>query len=234
MHQGIWAILCVFLKSHPVRDHATPGCSWVHFVSSCLYFVSYDTDTTDWNQTKTSARLRSGVDRLVIWPIRLQTQVMSPSSASTSVASARRSIFRPERAASSWRVTQWIPAPGNWLRTWITKQLFQGFSNLCLGRREIETWSLCKHWETDKISINSLNGKLNRPFAEKSCFSKDYAELKQTWRSNIAKRGILILLSVRLIRSLNPNDYNYNRRITGMIRLKERRWVCVEDLGNEE
>ena len=39
-------------------------------------------------------RLRSGVDRLAIWPIRLQTQVTSPRSAS--VASTRRSTFRPE------------------------------------------------------------------------------------------------------------------------------------------
>ena len=45
----------MFLKSRPI----TLGCSLVLFVPSCLYFVYYDTDTTDWNQTK---------------PIRLQIQ----------------------------------------------------------------------------------------------------------------------------------------------------------------
>ena len=79
------------------------------------------------------------------------------------------------------------------------------------------------------MSVNSLNGKLNEPLEEKSWLSNDYSKLKQTWRSNIGKRGILILLFVRLVRSLNPNDYSYNRRINELIRLKERRSVCVEN-----
>ena len=55
--------------------------------------------------SKTPVLLRSGVDRLATWPIRLQTQAMSPSSAPTSAASTRRSTFRPERAASTQRMT---------------------------------------------------------------------------------------------------------------------------------
>ena len=42
-------------------------------------------------------------------PIRLQTQVMSPSSASTSAASIRGSTFRPERAASTCGMTRQSP-----------------------------------------------------------------------------------------------------------------------------
>ena len=61
-----------------------------HLLPHCL------TDATDWNQIRPPVQLRSGVDRLAIWPIRSQTQVMSPSSASMSVASTRRSTFRPE------------------------------------------------------------------------------------------------------------------------------------------
>ena len=45
-------------------------------------------------------------DRLPIWPIRLQTQVTSPSSASTSVASTRRSTFPPEISFSSKSTTR--------------------------------------------------------------------------------------------------------------------------------
>ena len=41
-----------FSKSLPTRDHATPGCSWVLCGLSSLYFVNYDTDTSDWNQTR--------------------------------------------------------------------------------------------------------------------------------------------------------------------------------------
>ena len=56
-------------------------------------------------------QLRLGMDRLAIWPIRSQTQVMSPRSASMSVASARRSTFRPETWASSKSTTRRSPPP---------------------------------------------------------------------------------------------------------------------------
>ena len=38
---------------------------------------------------------------------------------------------------------------------------------------------------------------------------------------NVGKKEILILLFLRSIRSLNPNDTSWNRRIKGLIRLKE-------------
>ena len=71
-----------------------------------------------------------------------------------------------------------------------------------------------------KISTKSLNGELNWPSEEKNWLSKDFSKLRQTWRSNIGKREILILLFMRSIRSSNPNDYNYNKRINGLIRIK--------------
>ena len=37
----------------------------------------------------------------------------------------------------------------------------------------------------------------------------------------MGKRETLMLLFMRSFRSLNPNDYNYNSRINGLIRLKE-------------
>ena len=45
------------------------------------------------------------------------------------------------------------------VRTWIVQQLLQVFSNLCLGRREIETKTLCKHWKTATIPKNILERK---------------------------------------------------------------------------
>ena len=47
----------------------------------------------------------------VIWPIRSQTQVMSPSSASMSVASICRTTFRTETLVSSRRTTRRSPLP---------------------------------------------------------------------------------------------------------------------------
>ena len=47
-------------------------------------------------------------------------------------------------------------APRRLVRTWIVKPLFQVFSCLCQRGREIETKTLCKHWETGKISKKIL------------------------------------------------------------------------------
>ena len=72
-----------------------PSTPFPHFLFTyCL------TDATDWNQIKTLCSFRSGMDCLAIWPVRSQTQGMSPSSASMSVASTRRSTFRPETSVS--------------------------------------------------------------------------------------------------------------------------------------
>ena len=77
----------------------------------------------------------------------------------------------------------------------------------------IERQTKCPH--------KSLSGKLNWPCEEKKWFRKHFSKLRQTWRSNIGKQEIRILLFKRSVRSLNPNDYSYNRRINGLIQLKE-------------
>ena len=59
------------------------------------------------------------------------------------------------------------------------------------------------------------------------------AELAARRRSNTGKRGILILVFMRLIRSLNPNDYSYNRRISGWSGSK-REEKFVWRIGHEE
>ena len=71
----------------------------------------------------------------------------------------------------------------------------------------------------DKPNLHKiLERKLNWPCEEKNWLSKDCAKLRQTLRSTIA---ILLLLFMRSIKSLNPNDYSCNRRIKGLIRLKD-------------
>ena len=87
----------VCLKSHFMIGHVFVECSFDPVSSYCLIDATYClTDATDWNQSEPPVQLRSGVDRLAIWQIRSKTQVLSPSSASMSVASTRRSTFRPE------------------------------------------------------------------------------------------------------------------------------------------
>ena len=115
-----------------------------------------------------------------------------------------------------------LASPRKLVRTLIVKQLFQVFSALCQREREIETKTLCKLSETGNIFTKSLGGKLNWPREEKNWFSKDFLIVRQMWRSNIGKRENRILLFMRSIRSSSPNDYGYNRRIYGLIRLKER------------
>ena len=83
------------------------------FLSTCYLTdaTDYITDATDWNQIKPPVQLRLGMDCLAIWLVRTQTQVMSPSSASMSLASARRSTFRPETLVSCSSTTLRSP-PG--------------------------------------------------------------------------------------------------------------------------
>ena len=74
--QDVWAILCVPLWSHPIR---APCHSWV-FLSSLRSLLSLlrRRHRHRWLESDlTHARLRSGVDRLAIWPIRLKTQIES-------------------------------------------------------------------------------------------------------------------------------------------------------------
>ena len=98
---------------------------------------------------------------------------------------------------------------------------FKSFSSLCQRGREIETKTLCEHWKTSNIYTKSLNGKLNWPCEEKNWLSKDCTKLKQTWKSNIGKGENTDIAFMTSIKSLNPNDYSCNRRIKGLIRLKD-------------
>ena len=157
---------------------------------------------------------------------------MSPSSASMSLASARRSTFRPETSVSCWSTTLRSPlcrvhpllkrcSLGTGLtkvgavsdslpsrisiketcadidRETVVSSLLGSMSR----GSEIVIKTLCKHRETGKISTKSLKGKLNWPREERNWPSKDYTKLRQTWRSSIGRREILILLFLRSQRS---------------------------------
>ena len=164
--------LFVCLKSHSIIGHVFVECSFDP-VSSCFLITYCLTDTTyclsyatDRNQSETPVLLRSGVDRLAIWPIRLQTQVMSPSSASMSVASRRRSTFRPETWVSRKSTTRRSPLPRTLIYLHILlrhsrassssqhsaasrvptvfKLVSLGSLRVCVKGGEIETKTLCK------------------------------------------------------------------------------------------
>ena len=107
--------LFVCLKSHSFIGHVVVECSFdsVSFyflITYCLtdttYCLSY---TTDRNQIKPLCNSAQMWTVWPIWPIRSQTQVMSPRSASMSVASTRRSTFGPDTWASSKSTTPQSP-----------------------------------------------------------------------------------------------------------------------------
>ena len=103
------------------------------------------------------------------------------------------------------------------------------FGSLSKGKRESRPKRCANIESQTKSQPNSLNGKLNWLREEENWLSKDYTKLRKTRRWNIGKREILILPFWRLIRSLNPNDYNYNNRINALIRLKKRKQARMEN-----
>ena len=137
--QGADDSLCVW-KSHFIIGHVFVECSFDP-VSSYLVIAYYHTDTTDWNQTKPVRDSTLPVERLVIWPIRLQTQVLSPSSASMSVASTRRSTFRPETWFSSKSTTR---RPSLLPRTSIYLDILE--HQAAASTRQQAQFPLCWNW----------------------------------------------------------------------------------------
>ena len=100
-----------------------------------------------------------------------------------------------------------VLATARLVRTWIVKQLFQVFSILCQGCREIET----------KTFVHTLRDRQNlsqNPWTEswigrewrKNGSANFFAKLRQTWRLSIGKREIQILLFTRSIKSKSPDD----------------------------
>ena len=103
------------------------------------------------------------------------------------------------------------------------------FGSVSKKKREIETKTLCKTLRDRQKFSKSLKGKLNWPCEEKTGSAKIIRSRGRRGESNIAKREIQILLFMRSIWSLNPNDYSCNRRTDGLIRLKEIKSACMEN-----
>ena len=95
-HHTARAHMHTFLSAHFTRDHT---CGSRHFACLKSHFVighvfaehSFNPVSSYFSSPTTSltppTTTRSGMDCLALWPVRSQTQVMSPSSASLSVAS---------------------------------------------------------------------------------------------------------------------------------------------------
>ena len=246
------------------------GClqkSFHHWSCLCWMFLLTTyclTDAADWNQTKPVR------DHLAIRPIRLQTQPVSQRSASMSVASTRRSTFRPETWVS-WSTTRRSPIPRTLIylnipehqeagqhtaasrvptrvladsdcvasrlasrrlvRTWIVKQLFQVFSGLCVKGEEGSRPKRCANIKRQARSPQNLwteswVGRLRRNIGS--------AKIIRSWGRRRSfehweKREIRILIFTRPITSSSPNDYSCNRRVNGLIRLKETKAACMEN-----
>ena len=113
--------LFVCLKSHSIIGHVFVECSFDPDSSYFLLTCNLTDDTCchllrcRLESDQTRVQLRSEMDCLATWPVGSQTQVMSPSSASTLIASTRRSTFHPETCISRQSTTRRSPR----LRTFI-------------------------------------------------------------------------------------------------------------------
>ena len=88
---------------------------------------------------------------------------------------------------------------------------------LCVKGEERSRSKRCANLERQKNLNKILERKAEFAVRGENLSPKGYTKLRKTWRGNIG----------RLIKSSNPNDYSYNRRMSGLmngvIRLREAR-----------
>ena len=75
----------------------------------------------------------------------------------------------------------------------------------------------------------TLRRKLNQLFRENVQLREDCLRLRLTWTEEKGKGEMQKLLSMTLADILNPREGSSIRRINGLIRLKEKRSVCLEN-----
>ena len=98
----------------------------------------------------------------------------------------------------------------------------------CVGMdSEKVVFSLCQRRRRDKILERKAELAVRR---EKMAQQRLYEAEADVEVKNIGKRETLTLLFMRSIKSLNPNGYsNNNKRISGLIKLKDKKKACVEN-----
>ena len=113
------------------------------------------------------------------------------------------------------------------VRTLIAKQLCQ----VCVKGEERSRPKRCANIKRQtQYPQNPLAGSWIGRARRKTGSTKTFRSWgRQAWRSNIGKREIQMLLLMRSNRSSSPNDYSYNRRIKGLVRLKETKLACMEN-----
>ena len=209
---------------------------------------------------------------------------MSPSSASTSAASIRRSTFRPERAAfnlendatvatsedfdppqhsrassSRHSVASTVPSLSIVVSSTTWKRVAADYDSVANSfsstkkvvadadhetvesveesvsrRRDIDFFNVMQSLNDRQYLHNFLEQKAELAVWEKKQLRKDFPKLTQIWKAEIGNREHKMLLFTRLIKNSNLNDYNYNKRINWLIRVKERDLKFVCRLGNEK
>ena len=102
-------------QNHSISDHVSLGCP-ISFVSSDFLFTNLFSDatfriiyTTDYRRKLVFFCRGERGECLATWPIRSQTQVRSPSSASMSLTRTRRSNTLPGTGMSRTSTTQRSP-----------------------------------------------------------------------------------------------------------------------------
>ena len=93
---------------------------------------------------------------------------------------------------------------------------------------------VCHHVNMTKKEF-CLKGRI---FTNELCkmnvqFREDYPRLKQTWTEKVGKGEILILLFMKPINNVNHKDWSYIRRISGLIKHKEKAIEYFGELGTK-
>ena len=194
-----------------------------------LFFLLFDTTYLD----------TCSIDadwRRIVWL--LLTQVVSPSSASTSAVSTRLSIIPSERTASTLRMT-WRPqsptfflydqqpaaASIQW-QTWLSPDVWSGVRQLVRGKDSVagvDESVLREKRDRDLDSVRTLSGRQNlHNYLERKAESAVRKEntgqkLKPIWKLEVGNRKVH-----KPFMKPNLKVWSCIRRINGQTRLKEK------------
>ena len=75
--------------------------------------------------------------------------------------------------------------------------------------------------------MNSWNDKLTQLFKVNRILRENYLRPKRIWKSKNGKGGIQNLLSMSRNENWNLKDYNCDKPVNDLIKLKEKELACV-------
>ena len=212
-----WHLWCLEWFA-PLRIKNTSSSFMYHpnlLATSDHMFYETGEGSTDWNQDPLKRNSAGGA----VWLSgRLHPQGMSPRCASTLAVSTLRSFTPTEGTASTLRITS--------LSTVAASETSHGFQKLAAasgGSQFVQTGDVIFWLRVDPWSELTWLFDINAQFRD------DCLELKRTWKQESGKRVVLIWLFMKPIENLSLKDWCCIKLINGLIRLREKGALYVEN-----